>query len=262
MYGYKALVFAYVAAVPMMAADLAPTGTLRATFLGNNPVQGRVDSVTGAITGPVADLVKELAKRLNVPYIIDPAPDARGVMDRLKSHTADIGFLAYDKERAAEVDFSQPYAVMGNTYLVPADSPIQKSADADRPGKKIGAVKGQSQELYLSANLKNGKVSMFPDQPSQAELERLLLTGEIDAFGANRQRMQEAAAKSPKLRVLSDNFLAVGQAVVVEKGSDPARLEQINRFLQEVLSSGHVKASLDRAKLAGVEVAPIQTGRP
>ena len=40
------------------AATLAPTGTLRAVFLGGNPVQGRVDPKTGEATGTVADLVK------------------------------------------------------------------------------------------------------------------------------------------------------------------------------------------------------------
>ena len=44
------------------AATLAPTGTLRAVFLGGNPVQGRVDPKTGEATGTVPDLVKELAE--------------------------------------------------------------------------------------------------------------------------------------------------------------------------------------------------------
>jgi len=42
-------------------AALAPSGTLRAAFLDGNPVLGRVDAKTGAVTGPVADLVKEFA---------------------------------------------------------------------------------------------------------------------------------------------------------------------------------------------------------
>ena len=32
------------------AATLAPTGTLRAVFLGGNPVQGRVDEKTGEMS--------------------------------------------------------------------------------------------------------------------------------------------------------------------------------------------------------------------
>ena len=76
------------------SAILAPTGTLRAAFLGGNPVQGRVDPQTGAASGPVPDLVKELARKLGVPYKIIPAPGAAAVIDAVKSHTADIGFLA------------------------------------------------------------------------------------------------------------------------------------------------------------------------
>jgi len=255
MFPRAGLFLSLAVALPVMAADLAPTGTLRATFLQDNPVQGKVDPSTGAITGPVADLVKELAQRLNVPYTILPVPNARAVMDNLKSHKADIGFLAYDAERAAEVDFSRPYALMHSSYLVRADSNIRASADADRSGVKVGAVKGQSQQIFVSSNLKNATVRVFDTTPPQEELEKLLLSGEIDAFGANRQRMVDAAARAPKLRVLPDDFLVAGQAIVVVKGN-PARIDELNRFLNDVRSSGFVKASLERAKLAGVDTAP------
>jgi len=103
------------------AATLAPTGTLRAVFLGGNPVQGRVDEKTGEMSGPVPDLVRELARKLGVPFKIIPAADASVVIDALKNHTADIGFLAYDETRAREVDFGAPFMVMLNSYLVPAN---------------------------------------------------------------------------------------------------------------------------------------------
>jgi polar amino acid transport system substrate-binding protein len=243
-----------VFAVPVTAADLAPTGTLRAAFLGANPVQGHVDAKTGAITGPVADLVQELARRLKVPYQIIPAPNAAAVIGHLKDHSADIGFLAYDATRAEQVDFSGSYALMYNTYVVRADSAIQKAADVDRPGIRVASVKGQTQQLFLSENLKNAKVIVMDTMPPLDELEKMLLNGEIEAFGANRQRMEEAAATHPKLRALPDNFSVVEQAIVIEKG-DPARMEILNRFLDDVRASGFVKASLDRAHISGVGVA-------
>jgi polar amino acid transport system substrate-binding protein len=255
MFRRAGLFLSLAAALPLLAADLAPTGTLRATFLEDNPVQGRVDPATGAVTGPVADLVKELARRLNVPYLILPAPNPRGVMDNVKSHKADIGFLAYDAERAAEVDYSPSYALMLSSYLVRADSGIKRSADVDRSGVRVGAVRGQSQQLYVSSNLKNAKVRVFERTPSLEEVQKLLLGDEVDAFAANRQRMLDAAARTPKLRVLPDDFLVVGQAIVVEKGN-AARLAELNRFLYDMRKSGFVKASLDRAKLAGVDAAP------
>src|SRR5262245_13798552 len=136
------------------SATLAPTGTLRAVFLGSNPVQGRVDPQTGVATGTVPDLVKELARRVGIPYAIIPAQDARGVIDALRNRTADIGFLAYDETRAREVDFGAAFAVMFNSYLVRSDSAIRRSGDVDKSGVKVAAVKGQTQELFVSSHLK------------------------------------------------------------------------------------------------------------
>ena len=82
-----------------MAADLAPTGTLRAAFLGTNPVQGRVDAKTGAISGLVADLTRELAGRLGVPYQIFPEADPKSVIDRLNAETVKILKLPDTRER-------------------------------------------------------------------------------------------------------------------------------------------------------------------
>ena len=238
-------------------AALAPTGTLRATFLDGNPVLGRVDAKTGTVTGPVADLVKELARRIGVPYTLIPAAGARDVIGRLQAHTADLGFMAYNAGRANDVDFSAPWLLMPNSYIVRADSPLQKVDDADRAGVNIRAVKNDTQDVYLSAHLKNNHVNTVAAMPSLEELASLLLDGKIDAFAANRQRLMEAAARFPKLRVLSDNYFVAGQAVALAKADppDPSRLGALNRLLGEVLASGFVQASIDRAGLQGVDAA-------
>ena len=236
------------------SATLAPTGTLRAVFLGTNPVHGRVDAQTGVSSGPVPDLVKELASRLGVPYKINPAQDATGVIEALKNHTADIGFLAYDETRAREVDFGAAFIVMFNSYLVRANSPIQKSGDVDRAGVKVAAVKGQTQELFVSSHVKNAQVRVFPTMPPQAELETILTSGEVDAFAINRQRSLDAqTASNARLRALPDSFMEVDQAFVVEKGAR-AKLEAIEKFIDEVRASGFIKSSIERAKLTGVDV--------
>src|SRR4030095_13763593 len=134
--------FATTALAQSPSATLAPTGTLRAVFLGTNPVHGRVDPATGVASGPVSDLVRVLSARLKVPSKIFPAPDATGVIDALKSGNADIGFLAYDESRAREVDFGASFIVMYSSYLVRANSPFQKSADVDSAGVKVAAAKG------------------------------------------------------------------------------------------------------------------------
>jgi polar amino acid transport system substrate-binding protein len=234
---------------------LAPTGTLRAIFLGSNPVQGRMDPQTGVASGPVPDLVQELARRLGVPHKIVSAPAAAGVIDALKNRAADIGFLAYDEARAREVDFGGAFIVMFNSYLVRANSSIQKTADIDVPAVTVAAVRGQTQELFVSSHLKNAKVRVFEAMPLQPELETLLMSGEVDAFAINRQRALEAqAASGSKLRALPDSFLEVEQSFVVSKG-DRRKLETIERFVSETRISGFIKSSIERAKLTGVDVA-------
>jgi polar amino acid transport system substrate-binding protein len=240
------------------AASLAPTGTLRAVFLSTNPVHARVNPQSGVHEGPVPDLVKELARKLGVPFTIIPAPDAKGVIEQLNNHTADIGFLAYEESRAREVEFGAPFMVMFNSYVVRADSTIQKSSDVDRAGVKVGAVKGQSQELFVSSHLKNAQVKVFATMPPAPELEQLFAAGDVDVFAINRQRALDAqAATTSKLRALPDSFLEVEQCFVVGK-NDRSKLDPIERFVAEARSSGFIKQSIERAKLTGVDVAPAK----
>ena len=234
-----------------VSPTLAPTGTLRAVFLGTNPVHARVDPTTAAITGPVADLTIELARRLGVPYRLIPAPDARGVISHLQASTADIGFLAYEAARAQEVDFVGGFALMLSTYVVRRDAPLQTVADADRAGLIVGAVRGQSQEIFLSANLKQARVRTFDTQPPAQEIVRLLDAGELAAFAMNRQRAEDAVAAAPSLRFLEGSYLDAEQSFVVRKG-DAAKAAAIRPFLASVRTSGFIQAAIDRAKLAGV----------
>jgi hypothetical protein len=91
--------------------------------------------------------------------------------------------------------------------------------------------------------------------PAQAEVERLLTSGEVDAFAINRQRSLDAqAASASKLRALADSFLDVDQCFVVAKG-DRAKLGPIEAFVAETRASGFIKSSIERAGVAGVDVA-------
>jgi len=241
-------------ALPAQRTVLAPTGALRASFIATNPVQGRVDARTGATTGPAPDLVRELARRLGVTAVITPLPDAGAVLESVRSGQVDIGFLAIEAERASQVDFSDAYSSSGAAYAVRANSMFQKSGDVDRAGVTIGAIAGQTPEVYVREHVKNARVESLPSVPSNAVMGKMLLDGKVDAFAANRTRMEELARDVPGVRVLADDYMVTGQAIVVQKGN-ASRLAEINRFLADVRASGFVKTSLERANVAGVKVA-------
>jgi polar amino acid transport system substrate-binding protein len=191
-------------------------------------------------------MTRELARRLGVPFTVTPAAGVRAVIDGIKNHTADIGFLAFDATRAVEVDFSQTYSLAFNTYMVPATSSIRTVPDADRAGIRIGVAAGDAGELYLTRTLKFAELKRVPGGTMEEALRML---------SANKQRLSEAAAHAPNVRILDDNFLGVEQAVVVAKG-DTASLNTVNRFIDDVRASGLIRAAIERAKLVGVEVAP------
>jgi hypothetical protein len=119
----------------------------------------------------------------------------------------------------------------------------------------VAAIKGQSQQLFVSRHLKNARVQVLDAMPPQSELESILLGKSVDAFAINRQRGLDAqAASGGKLRPLADYFLDVDQCFVVEKGG-AAKLKAIEQFVTQVRASGFIKASIERARLAGVSPA-------
>jgi polar amino acid transport system substrate-binding protein len=237
------------------AVTLAPAGTLRAAFIADNPIQGRVDPQTGVVTGIAADLARELARRARIPYAMLPRPNPSAVIESVTAGNADIGFLAFEAARAEQVDFSEPYVLSESAYLVRTDSTFKSSADVDRGGVRIGTVKGQSQQIFVSAQTKNARVEILPKAPAADAIAAMLQKGEIDAFAGNRQRMEDAARAATGLRVLADSFMVTAQAIVVAKRQD-GRLDDINRFLVDVRGSGFLKAAIDRAALGGVRMAP------
>jgi polar amino acid transport system substrate-binding protein len=240
------------------ADELAPTGTLRATFIATNPVQAVTDAQTGEVRGPAAELTRELARRLGVPFTITGAQGPTGVIESIKTGKADIGFLAFDPQRAVEVDFSQAYSLAQNTYVVLDGSPIRSAADIDRPGIRIGATTRDAGELFLTRTLKAAELVRNPGGNLEVAV-RQLKAGEIDAYGTNRQRLSELVARTPGLRLLPDNFYGVEQAIIVAKGNPG--LPRIDRFLDEARASGLIAAAIARSGLVGLDVAPPREAR-
>jgi polar amino acid transport system substrate-binding protein len=241
------------------AATLAPTGTLRATFIGRNPVQATIDAKTGEARGPAAEITRMMAGKLGIAFSISGVVNAPAVIESVKSGAADIGFVAFDPVRAAEVDFAQAYSLVQNAYAVPEASSIRASTDVDRPGVRVGVGERDAADFFLTRTLKHATLVRNAAGSSDAAI-RMLTSGEVDVYGGNRQRMSEAIASTPGLRLLRDSFYGVEQAIVVAKG-DAARLAIVNRLIDEARSSGLIAEAISRAGLVGVDVAPTGARR-
>jgi polar amino acid transport system substrate-binding protein len=197
--------------------DIAPGGTLRAAYLASNPAQAVQDRATGAIRGASADLARELGRRINVAVELKPLVNVAAVIEAVSGGQADIGFIAYEPSRAGTVEFSQAYMLVRQSFLVLDDSPIRSIADVDRAGQKIAGTRNDSITLFMKRKLKQATIVELENNP--AEIKRLLTAQEIDAFGANRQRLptdegdaRVAAAARQPVRRAADHHRAEGKA--------------------------------------------------
>jgi polar amino acid transport system substrate-binding protein len=256
-----ALIFTVLTLMASAAAanDIAPGGTLRVVYLGSNPAQAVQDRSTGAIRGASADLARELGKRVNIPVEIKPVANPAAVIEAVSGSQADIGFVAYEPSRAGTVEFSQTYMLVQQSFLVLDDSPIRAIADVDRAGQKIAGTRNDSITLFMKRKLKAATLLEIENNP--AEIKRALTAKEIDAFGANRQRLTTLMKDTPGTRLLPDSLFGVPQTIIVPKGK-PGVLVAVNRFIDEMRASGFLQSAIAASGIVGIEAAPAGSWQP
>jgi polar amino acid transport system substrate-binding protein len=234
-------------------SPIAPTGTLRAAFIAGNPAMAVKNPATGELGGPAVDLARELARQRGVGVVLVGVQTPQNVIDAVRTGEADVGFVAYNPERAGAVDFSRPFMLVQQSFLVKQDSPIRSVKELDQPNLKIGARKADSMALYLARTLKQAKLVEITES-NGGEGAHALAAGEVDAFGSNRQRLSDTLRNTPGLRLLPDDLYGVEQTIIVPAGNKE-RLEAVNRFIDEVRRSGFLAASISSSGVVGIAVA-------
>lgn len=247
-------VFAMASSLTAQRTPFSKTDMIRAAYLASNPAQATKDPATGQPRGVVPDLVRELERMRGVTVSLVGLPSPQRVIDAVRNGEAEIGFVAYNPERAGPVEFSKPYLLVNQTFIVKSDSPIKSIADIDRQGHKLGATRADSIALYLRRTLKQGTLLEL-DDTSRETIDRLLRDGAIDAFGSNRQRLTDWTKDAKGIRLLSDDLYGVEQAIIVPGGRRDA-LDAANQFIDEVRRSGFLKTSIERSGVVGIAVAP------
>ena len=248
------LLFAMASSVTAQRTPFSKDDMIRVVYLASNPAQAMKDPATGQPRGVVPDLVRELERTRGVKATLIGKPNPQGVIDAVRNGEAEIGFVAYNPERAGPVEFTKPYLLVNQTFIVKPDSPIKSIADIDHQGRKLGATRADSIALYLRRTLKQGTLIEL-DDTSQETVQRLLRDGAIDAYGSNRQRLTDWTKTAKDVRLLSDDLYGVEQAIIVPGGRRDA-LDAANQFIDEVRRSGVLKASIERSGVVGITVAP------
>jgi polar amino acid transport system substrate-binding protein len=228
--------------------DLAPTGALRAVInLGNRLL---VQGTPAEPAGVTVDIARELGERAGVPVELVRVPSVPKTLEAMRAGQADVCFMAIDPERAAEIAFTEPYAVVEGVFVVPLDSPIATMADVDRDHVRIGVVKDSSHEVFLSRTLQRARVvrgdrgvDVFRDQG-------------LEVAAGVRQMMTEYVTSNPGFRMIEGRFMQVQQAVGTSRTRTPQTLQFLRSTIEELRAGGFIADAIRRANRPDLSVAP------
>jgi polar amino acid transport system substrate-binding protein len=233
---------------PEIRQILAPTGVLRVALYPGTPTS--LVSATD-LRGVGYEMGKALALRLDVPF--EPLILAKNadVLDAIKSGQADAAFTNASAQRAAEMDFTQPYLAIELGFLVSAKSSIAAQADVDRPGVRVGVTANSSSDAALSHDLKQAQLVRADTVASGIQM---LSAGTLDVYATNKATLFEMADKLPGARILDGNWGMERHALALPKGRG-AGLAYVRAFVADAVASGLVKQAADRAGLRGAMAA-------
>jgi polar amino acid transport system substrate-binding protein len=230
--------------------SLAPAGTLRAAINIANPVLVQTDAVTGAVGGVTVELARELARQLGVALELVVIDGAGKSFEAVRSAACDIGFLAVEPARAADIDFTAPYVIIEGIYAVRADTPIKTNADVDRAGVRVAVNKGAAYDLFLTRSLKQATLVRAEDSFD------LFARDGLEVIAGVKQAVVRFAQAHAGVRLLDGRFMEIQQAMCLPKGRDAA-LRYLRGFIEEMKASGFVREALKRANQPDAEVASL-----
>ena len=239
---------------PQVRAQLAPSGTLRAGINYANAVIATKDPTTGELRGVSVDLMRELARRMNVPLELIGFDFSGKLADALNAGALDIGGIAGGSGTGREgtMDFTAGYLQVETTYLVAPNSAIRTMAEVDRKGVRVGVADKSAFQPFLALTLKNATLLSGPGNPTAFELLR---SGKVEVLAGLRHQLMEVAPKLPGSRLLDGRFLVVEQTLAILKGRDVG-IQYLREFIEEAKASGFIAQSLAKHGNGNVPVSP------
>jgi polar amino acid transport system substrate-binding protein len=231
-----------------IAADLAPTGVLRAAINLGNPVL--VQGSAAVPTGVTVDISLEVGKRLGLPVEYVCVGSAGESFEATVTGVADMCFLAIEPARAAELAFTAAYAVVEGVFVVPINSPLITAADVDRRGVRIAVNRGAAYDLFLTRTLRHASLVR-----AASGIDEFRVHG-LEAAAGIRQPMVEAVSADPRLRLIGEPFMQIQQAVATTRSRLPETVDFLHNAVEALKSSGFIAEALIRANQPDAMIAP------
>ena len=157
-----------------------------------------------------------------------------------------VGGISVTLDRQKRVAFSTPYMVNGKTPLVRcADvAKYQSVADIDKPGVKVIANPGGSNERFAKANFKNATVTIHPDNLTIFDE---VLKGNADVFVTESAETIVTQRQKPGLCAVNpDKPLQYGEMAYMLPRGDVVTKDYIDQWLHLTKATGEYQRIVGR----------------
>ena len=241
-------------AAESLMQELVPTGRLRvgvAYAATSTPLLVAKDA-TGDVRGVPRDLGAALAKALAVPMEVVAMATTAELTEACSIGAIDVGFMPVDDVRRERLDFSPPYFVIEDTYLVTGSSDIRRIGDVDRPEITVVGIAGSTTMRAAGRSLKAAKIV---SAKSIDEAMAMMKVGTVQVFALTHDALATLEEELPGSRVLEGSFQTTGVAIAVHK-DHPAAIAYITSFIKNAKADGTVRRAFDDAGLNALPIAP------
>jgi polar amino acid transport system substrate-binding protein len=186
------------------------------TYLDNMPWGFRDEK--GQVVGFDIDLVDQIGRTLGRRVEIE-AMGFRDLFSSLASNRIDmaVSSISITPERAAYLDFSQPYYVTAQGVLVLKKAGMRDLEDL--AGKTIAVTAGTTSERWVEANAVRYGFGRTAFAGGSSDGVRSLAAGEIDAYIGDLPTLLYQLLKRPDLAVIARLPNAEQYAIALAKGS-------------------------------------------
>ena len=236
---------------PLIIAQLAPRGVLRAGINLANTLLVSGRSPSGDPQGIAPDLAREVAARLGVPIIYVPFAGAGPLTDAAGSDIWDIGLVGDEPERAQNVVFTSPYVEIDATYLVPSGSALNSVEEVDRAGVRIAVANRSAYDLWLTRNIKHAE---FVRADTLDGAYECFVEQKLEALAGLKPLLLSGVKKLPGARILQGRFMAVQQSVGTARQNE-AGAAFLRAFVEEAKASALVERLIQHHRILGLSAA-------
>lgn len=241
-----------------ITASFAPSGALRVAINLGNPILASTEGGSVQPSGISVDIATQLARRLTVPIEFVVVDAAAKSVEAVANGHADVGFFAVDPVRAADIAFTQPYLVIEGCYLVNRDSTVTTNNQVDAAQIRVVVGAGSAYDLFLTRELQHAQIVRARTSPIVVET---FMARRLEVAAGVRQQLQADAKRYEHLRLLEEPFMQIRQAIGISRARGPAASRYLDRFIDELKTSGEIGELIARHGIEGVLVAPSEGPR-